>query len=105
MVGFNLEVANSVLEKGGQWGLALMREDCMEFMNNPPCTVPIMALLGVMNDLWIIVHGSIIHPKKASIQRLGCTWTLEGSGSRPWRSFTPLNFHCNSEGGGTLAWS
>ena len=64
MVGFNLEVANSVLEKGGQWGLALMREDCMEFMNNPPCTVPIMALLGVMNDLWIIVHGSIIHPKK-----------------------------------------
>ena len=53
---------------GGQWGLALLRENCMEFMDNPPCTVPIMALLGVMNDLWIIVHGSIIHQKQASIQ-------------------------------------
>ena len=61
MVGFSLKVANSVREKGGQWGLALLREDCMEFMM--PDQV-IKEITGVMNDLSIIVHGSIIHPKK-----------------------------------------
>ena len=65
MVGFNVKVANSVREKGGQWGLALLREDCMEFMTPDQF---IKEITGVMNELWFIVHGSIIHPKKASIQ-------------------------------------
>ena len=62
MVGFNLKVANSVREKGGQWGLALLCKHCMEFMTPDQF---IKEISGVMHDLWIIVHGSIIPPKKS----------------------------------------